>query len=94
MTLVLRKLLASSTFAIAGALDTIARRLKDKLGDIREEESLEDGLDQDFEALDELEEEWADDEDSNGLSVSDRVAIQRELVDLESFSRPGPVDHP
>jgi adenine-specific DNA-methyltransferase len=85
MTLVLRKLLASSTFAIAGALDSIARRLKDKLGDIQEVESLEDELDQDFEALDEIVEEWQDVEDSNGLSVSDRIAIQRELVDLESF---------
>jgi adenine-specific DNA-methyltransferase len=28
MTLVLRKLLASSTFAIAGALDTLSARLK------------------------------------------------------------------
>ena len=31
MTLVLRKLLASSTFAIAGALESISRRLKAKL---------------------------------------------------------------
>src|SRR5216683_6181269 len=33
MTLVLRKLLASSTFAIAGALSTISQRLKAKLDD-------------------------------------------------------------
>jgi SNF2 family DNA or RNA helicase len=33
MTLVLRKLLASSTFAIAGALNTISARLKAKLGE-------------------------------------------------------------
>ncbi|MGL6077098.1 MAG: SNF2-related protein [Fimbriiglobus sp.] len=32
MTLVLRKLLASSTFAIAGALDTLIQRLKGKIG--------------------------------------------------------------
>jgi adenine-specific DNA-methyltransferase len=32
MTLVLRKLLASSTFAIAGALTTIANRLRAKAG--------------------------------------------------------------
>lgn len=44
MTLVLRKLLASSTFAIAGALDTIARRLKEKLSQKPETELLEDAM--------------------------------------------------
>jgi hypothetical protein len=32
MTLIMRKLLASSTFAIAGALDTLARKLERQLG--------------------------------------------------------------
>lgn len=34
MTLVLRKLLASSTFAIAGALETISKRLQKQLGEL------------------------------------------------------------
>lgn len=85
MTLVLRKLLASSTFAIAGALDTISRRLTKKLDELPTDESLEDDLDQDFEALDEIEEEWSEDDAGHDLNVSDRVAIQRELVDLEAF---------
>ncbi len=85
MTLVLRKLLASSTFAIAGALDTISRRLTKKLGELPADDFLEDELDQDFEALEEIEDEWADDADGNDLNLSDRVAIQRELVDLEAF---------
>ncbi len=85
MTLVLRKLLASSTFAIAGALDTIAHRLRDKLGNAPEIESLEDELDEDFEALDEMVEEWSEDEDAETLTVADRLAIQKELADLESF---------
>jgi len=53
MTLVLRKLLASSTFAIAGALESISRRLKAKLQKTEPAESLEDELDKDYEALDE-----------------------------------------
>ncbi|MCF6178880.1 MAG: DEAD/DEAH box helicase [Geopsychrobacter sp.] len=85
MTLVLRKLLASSTFAIAGALDTISRRLTEKLGNLPADDFLDDELDQDFEALDEIEDEWADDEGGSDLNLSDRVAIQRELVDLEAF---------
>jgi SNF2 family DNA or RNA helicase len=51
MTLVLLKLLASSTFAIAGTLRGLIRRL----------EGLEprlESIEEDFEALDEIEEEW------------------------------------
>ena len=44
MTLVLRKLLASSTFAIAGALDSISERLQAKLQQEEAQESLEDDL--------------------------------------------------
>jgi adenine-specific DNA-methyltransferase len=57
MTLVLRKLLASSTFAIAGALASISNRLKSKLRKQEPEESLVDELDEDYEALDETAEE-------------------------------------
>src|SRR5439155_1880085 len=57
MTLVLRKLLASSTFAIAGALTTLSNRLKKKLEKKEPTESLEEELDQDYEALDETAEE-------------------------------------
>lgn len=85
MTLVLRKLLASSTFAIAGALDSIARRLKGKLGNGPEETNLEEELDQDFEALDEIAEEWPEIEDSLYQASSDRMAIRKELADLEAF---------
>ena len=42
MTLVLRKLLASSTFAIAGALESISNRLKAKLAKDELPESIED----------------------------------------------------
>src|SRR5690606_28129868 len=53
MTLVLRKLLASSTFAIAGALESISHRLKAQLKKQEPTETLEDELDKDYEALDE-----------------------------------------
>src|SRR5690606_10579404 len=58
MTLVLRKLLASSTFAIAGALQTIAKRLKAELAAQTPRQSLAEDLDEDYEALDETAEEW------------------------------------
>jgi superfamily II DNA or RNA helicase len=86
MTLVLRKLLASSTFAIAGALDTMIDRLKDNVGKKPEEKSLEDELDEDYEVLDETAEEWGDDAaDAEALSEQDRTALEREIRDLEAF---------
>ena len=87
MTLVLRKLLASSTFAIAGALESISHRLKAKLQKKEPVESLEDELDQDYEALDETSEEWCDDGPAEPISYADRTAIEAEVADLDSFAK-------
>ena len=96
ITLVLRKLLASSSFAIAGALQSLIRRLKQALAD-RVPPSLTDELDQDYEALDETAEEASgerDGADEPDLSdvVDDRrkteqevAAIRSEIADLEGF---------
>jgi hypothetical protein len=86
MTLVLRKLLASSTFAIAGALESISQRLKAKLQKKEPAESLEDELDKDYEALDETAEEWGEDGPAEPLSDADRAAIEAEVADLDSFA--------
>ncbi|WP_310450653.1 SNF2-related protein [Sulfuritalea sp.] len=87
MTLVLRKLLASSTFAIAGALTSISNRLKAKLRKQEPAESLEDELDQDYEALDEIAEEWTDDEPVERLTDDDRRALEQEIADLDAFAQ-------
>ena len=86
MTLVLRKLLASSTFAIAGALETISNRLKAKLNKTQSAETLEDELNQDYEALDETADEWLDEQPDEPLSDADRAAIEAEVADLDSFA--------
>jgi superfamily II DNA or RNA helicase len=86
MTLVLRKLLASSSFAIAGALTSIANRLKAQLKAEEPALSLEDELDEDYEALDETAEEWGDDP-AEPLSAENRAAIREEIADLEGFTR-------
>ncbi|MBL8167864.1 MAG: DEAD/DEAH box helicase family protein, partial [Acidobacteria bacterium] len=87
MTLVLRKLLASSTFAIAGALNTISTRLKAKLGKQEPKQPLADELDEDYETLDETAEEWPEEQDdAEPLSEADRAAIEAELADLEQFT--------
>ncbi|MGV0949795.1 MAG: DEAD/DEAH box helicase [Azonexus sp.] len=90
MTLVLRKLLASSTFAIAGALTSISNRLKSKLRKqpvLDGAESLEDELDQDYEALDETAEEWTDDEPVEFMTEGDRRALVQEIADLDAFAQ-------
>src|SRR6185312_4593605 len=87
MTLVLRKLLASSTFAIAGALVSLSTRLKAKLRKQAPPEALEEELEADYEALTETADEWSDDEAPTPLSAADRSAIEREVADLDEFAR-------
>lgn len=85
MTLVLRKLLASSTFAIAGALDSIVNRLKSKLKDAESKVSVDEDIADDFETLDEIKDEWDEDELEDRLTAEDKEAIQSEIIDLEAF---------
>src|ERR1039458_9877647 len=87
MTLVLRKLLASSTFAIAGALSSISQRLKDKIKKQEPAETVEEELERDYEALDETAEEWSEDEPPEPLTDADRQAIEAEIGDLDRFAR-------
>lgn len=87
MTLVLRKLLASSTFAIAGALESISNRLREKLAIRNPEGSVEKDLEEDYEALDETAEEWEEDEPPTPLSEADRSAISAEIADLDAFAK-------
>jgi superfamily II DNA or RNA helicase len=89
MTLVLRKLLASSTFAIAGALATLTERLRLMLALDDPTTTLEEDLDSDYETLDETSEEWLDDSDAvvpiSGLTAPQRAAIEREIGELVAF---------
>lgn len=91
LTLVLRKLLASSTFAIAGALDKMVRRLRKRLEAGQPtladpEMPLEQELDEDFETLDEMAEEWEEEEgESSSLTPTERKALELEIAELQAF---------
>ncbi|MGH9428584.1 MAG: helicase-related protein, partial [Terriglobia bacterium] len=88
MTLVLRKLLASSSFAIAGALNSMSQRLRERLQQAEGPNPLEEALEEDFEALGEMAEEWDEDETlPEPLTEADRKAIQQEIDDLEGFRK-------
>lgn len=86
ISLVLWKLLASSTHAIAGALETMANRLQKVLDKEREIPDLAEALDEDYESLDETADEW-DDQGSGGESLQpdERAAIAQEIEELRQF---------
>jgi adenine-specific DNA-methyltransferase len=87
MTLVMRKLLASSTFAIAGALTTMSDRLRKRLEAAEPATPLDEELREDYEALDETAEEWDEDDTPVPLSDADRAALEAEIADLDEFAR-------
>jgi superfamily II DNA or RNA helicase len=94
MVLVMRKLLASSTFAIAGALESLARKLQSALKADDEAAqlaaSIEMELADDYEALPELAEEWEAEEaepppPATRMSDEQRGAIANEISELTAF---------
>ena len=100
ISLVLWKLLASSSYAIGGALGTMAQRLQDKLGAEASDKSaheLADALDKDYESLAETEDEWSEqDGEAPGAplaSVTDEIAELREFQRLATTIRDNAKGH-
>ncbi len=88
ISLVLWKLLASSTHAIAGALETMAKRLQGVLDEAPTVPDLAEELDDDYESLDETAEEWnGDGQDSPARPRAERgaVAVADEIAELRHF---------
>lgn len=86
ISLVLWKLLASSTHAIAGAMDTMAKRLQGVLDKSSDTKDLTEELDDDYESLDETAEEWEGHEnDSAFIEPDQRDAIAEEIAELQYF---------
>jgi ERCC4-related helicase len=88
ISLVLWKLLASSTHAIAGALETMAKRLQGVLDEAPEVVDLTEELDEDYESLDETADEWSDqDADAAVRNRDERDAISHEIDELRHFKQ-------
>ena len=88
MTLIMRKLLASSTFAIAGALDSLARKLERQLGEGQESarRSSKRNSPRTTRSSSEIADEWEEDEPEPELLTEDDIAnIKREIADLRGF---------
>ncbi len=87
ISLVLWKLLASSSYAIGGALGTMAQRLQDQQGfEIagKTDAQLNAELDKDYESLDETEEEWSEE---GGEAASPLISVADEIAELREFQR-------
>jgi hypothetical protein len=88
MTLILRKLLASSTYAIYGTLDSLVVRLENLIA--KSETNLFEQIELDFETLDEIQDEWVSEDGEDLveealLSEEDIAAIKLEIEDLKRF---------
>lgn len=86
MTLILRKLLASSSYAIFGTLESLVNKLETILKKELERDLLLE-IDEDYESADELEEEWSGEQESECVidieySEEDLKNIKEELGDL------------
>jgi len=92
MTMVLRKLLASSSFAIGGTLQALLHRLRAIQEEVRNGattvESLHEEFEEDFETVAEVEDDW---EEENGASEAedgiDPALLAEEIAFVESCSR-------
>ncbi|MEX0642702.1 MAG: SNF2-related protein [Pirellulales bacterium] len=80
ITMVLRKLLASSTFAIARTL----RRLADRLENLQDRLDLLD--DDDIEGVDELTDEYEEDAETDVENEIDPEKLKNELTDLRRYA--------
>lgn len=91
VTLILRKLLASSTYAIAGTLDAMVQRLQAAASAAEAVEAPPDDLSEDWEQLDELADEWEGDADGAApaerarLTPGQLAELKREMAELREF---------
>jgi len=80
MTLILRKLLASSSYAIHGTLSSLVARLEGFISD----NNLENLVAEDFEEFDELKEEWPEDEENESIQEETEQLSEIEIDEIKS----------
>lgn len=87
MTLVMRKLLASSTFAIAGALESLSNKLKKQLVENQRRVDGLDGMEEDFEGVEDYDDEIIYVEEPELLTKEEIEAIKAEAEELSIYSK-------
>lgn len=86
MTLILRKLLASSTYAISGTLGGLAKKLQSIIDNNEEANSAsEEELQENFETYEEIKDEWVDDEEDEPAEEDDKTYYSpEELLEIKN----------
>jgi superfamily II DNA/RNA helicase len=98
MTLILRKLLASSTYAISGTLAGLATKLKEAAEKQEQQDLKVEEVAQHFEPLEALQDEWVDDDEEaeaeenaskpeRRFTAEELEKVRREIAQLEEFQR-------
>jgi hypothetical protein len=91
MTLILRKLLASSTYAISGALEGLVYRLEAAVAAATAVDTPPEEIPVNWEALDELADEWEGDTDDAAqperarLTTEQLAGLRQEMAQLRQF---------
>jgi superfamily II DNA or RNA helicase len=89
MTLILRKLLASSTYAISDTLQGLATKLESAAAMSEKVDSPPDNLPENVEEFDELADEWEEDDEPGpvraGYTPEQVVDLKREMAKLREF---------
>jgi ERCC4-related helicase len=83
VTMVLRKLLASSTFAIAATLERMITRLEGVVTYSEKSDELVEAIAEDFEELDELADEWDDDDESSETKKAKAKLTPEQVAELK-----------
>ncbi|MEA3361192.1 MAG: SNF2-related protein [Thermodesulfobacteriota bacterium] len=85
MTLILRKLLASSTFAIAGTLEGLAYKLENELIRNNQQEEIQTTISEDYETYGEIDDEWQDENENEeeSLNAEERQYTNEEIKEIE-----------
>ena len=84
MTMVLRKLLASSSFAIAGTLKGLVQRLEQQLSEMPRHDDFRD-LIVDYETYDATSDEWGESDRPPQPSSHERALLQEEIDALKGY---------
>lgn len=88
ISLVLHKLLSSSTFAIAGTLLTIINRLESIVKDNEQPKTdVVEEIAEDIDDIDIYEDEWADEEDADDDSEGAEPEIEYSPEDIKAYTQ-------
>ncbi len=90
MTLILRKLLASSTYAIAGTLESLKNKLEQKVEQYNQPELFDEQLLQEYESLEEQQDEWSEEDEADNqpehrLTEDEIKEVKQEIQQLKEF---------